>query len=303
MKSAGNTTLQNLLANNRQLWVAHLYTFTLSGGSIFRYTDADLNVTSGGFTFLSTDALFKYTKRKESVGLAVASFEMDVYPSSSNVLLGSTPWIQAALQGQLDYARVQVERAYGTSPGDTSSGTVILFNGRISDVEIGRSMLKLTVKSDIELLNVQMPRNLYQPGCLHELFDAGCTLNPASFRVSGAVTSATASVINATLAQATGYFDMGVITMTSGVLNGLSLTVKSYVNGTPSVITLLTAFRQAPAGGDTFTILPGCAKTQSVCTNTFNNLVHFRGQPYIPQPEAALAILLCLKFCLGSLLA
>lgn len=288
MKSAANTTLQNLLAGNAQLHAANLYTITLAGGGVTRYTDCDMNLVSGGNTFLSTDALFAYKKRKESVGLAVASCDIEVYPSSTN-LIASTPWIQAAMQGLLDYARVQVERAFMATWGDTSAGTVILFNGRIADVEIGRSMLKLTIKSDIELLNVHMPRNLYQPGCLHELFDVGCTLSSGSFVVSGTVSAGTtASQVNATLAQATGYFDMGVLTMTSGALNGKKQTVKTYTNGTPSSLVLLSAFQVAPTIGDTFTLLPGCDKSQSTCTTKFSNLTHFRGMPYIPQAEAAL---------------
>ena len=49
--------------------------------------------------------------------------------------------------------------------------------------------VQLTINSDLELLNVQMPRNIYQDQCLHTVYDAGCGLvagygkaGPGNFR-------------------------------------------------------------------------------------------------------------------------
>ena len=94
-------------------------------------------------------------------------------------------------------------------------------------------------------------------------------------------------MINTILSQATGYFDLGTITFTSGVLSGLSRTVQSYIKGIPGTATLLGGFPSAPATGDTFNIYPGCDKLQGTCTNKFNNLTNFRGYPYVPINETA----------------
>ena len=63
-----------------------------------------------------------------------------------------------------------------------------LFKGRLGDVDqIGRTTAKLTVNSDLVLLDIDMPRNVYQPTCLHTLYDSGCTLVKNAFGINGTV--------------------------------------------------------------------------------------------------------------------
>jgi uncharacterized phage protein (TIGR02218 family) len=144
---------------------------------------------------------------------------------------------------------------------------------------------------------MQMPRNTLQPNCIHTLFDSGCTLLKAAFQVAGVVTagSGSSSILASALSQATGYFDLGTIAFTSGVLNGVVRSVKTYTNvaGVKTIVPAIalspvgSSTPTAPANGDTFSIVPGCDKTQSTCTSKFANLAHFRGFPYIPVPETA----------------
>jgi uncharacterized phage protein (TIGR02218 family) len=159
------------------------------------------------------------------------------------------------------------------------------FQGRVADVKCGRFAAKITVNSDLELLNIAMPRNVVQTGCVHTLYDAGCTLLKSSFQVSGSVSSlgSAANKINTGLTQADGYFDLGVITFTSGALNGRSFTVKSFLHAGGAVTTIAPLV--GVASSDTFTIVPGCDKQQATCNAKFSNLAHFRGYPYVPVPE------------------
>ena len=46
---------------------------------------------------------------------------------------------------------------------------MVLFEGRIIEPEFDRYEIKASVVSEIDDLKVQMPRNLYQPGCLNTL--------------------------------------------------------------------------------------------------------------------------------------
>lgn len=46
-------------------------------------------------------------------------------------------------------------------------------------------------------------------------------------------------------------------------------------------------FWNAPAVGDMFVVTAGSDHSQDTCTNKFNNLVHFRGFPYVTQPITA----------------
>jgi uncharacterized phage protein (TIGR02218 family) len=162
---------------------------------------------------------------------------------------------------------------------------VLLFKGRLGVIdEIGRTSAKLTVNSDLVLLDIDMPRNVYQPTCLHTLYDSGCTLVKNAFGTNGTVgSSSTASVIN--WSGASTNFQQGSITFTSGVNAGVTATVGSAVAGTS--ITLLYPLESAPATGDGFTIYYGCDHTPGTCQAKFNNLANFRGFPFVPPPQMA----------------
>ena len=56
------------------------------------------------------------------------------------------------------------------------------------------------VLSALELLNIQMPRNVYQSVCLHTVYDGGCALVKATYTVTGSVASG-ASISGFTLIQ------------------------------------------------------------------------------------------------------
>jgi uncharacterized phage protein (TIGR02218 family) len=176
------------------------------------------------------------------------------------------------------------------TPGDTSAGSVTLFTGRVAEATPSRDMVVLSVKSDLELLDTPFPRNLYQPGCGHTLFDSGCTLLKGNF-ANALTTLIGASPINvsATSARPTAYFDLGTITFTSGALVGQSFSVKSYVlAGSTGTFGFAQPLPSAPDAGDTFTAYPGCDKTLATCRAKFNNVAHFRGYPFIPVPEVML---------------
>ena len=163
-------------------------------------------------------------------------------------------------------------------------GAVNIFSGRVSDVSGSRSSVKVDVKSDIELLNVSSPRNIYQAGCMRTLYDEGCKVNREKFTVDGRVTenSQTGNALKHNLAQPDGWFSQGVIKFTSGRNAGLSRTVKAH-NGNTFEFALRLPY--PPQAGDVFKVYPGCNKRQDTCKNKFNNIVHFRGFPYIPSAD------------------
>lgn len=85
------------------------------------------------------------------------------------------------------------------------------------------------------------------------------------------------------LGATSGYFDGGVLTITSGANAGLSREVKSYVEGQ---ITLHLPFPYpmefATAGGPTYTMTVGCDKSRETCKTRFNNLDNFGGEDFLP---------------------
>jgi len=190
----------------------------------------------------------------------------------------------------LDYGPVAVaappQTRYSTVLPTELVGGVMLFKGRLGTIdEIGRTSAKLTVNSDLVLLDIDMPRNLYQPTCLHTLYDAGCTMVKASFGTNGTVGSgSSASTINWSGSSAN--FQQGSITFTSGANSGVTATILSAVPGVS--MQLSYPLQSVPIVGDAFTVYFGCDRTQATCKAKFNNLANFRGFPYVPPPQMAI---------------
>ncbi len=313
MKSAygctdGGTALYALLAAQTFL-MADLFKFTLANGTILRYTsyDGDLSVMEGAspsptgpYTYMgiSTDGVPYLTRgqTRSLIGVEVDTLQVN-FLTNSGVVINGIPIAQFAQQGGFDGATMELDRLFmnPATPGATTPGYLIQFVGQVAEVESTRTGILINVNSMLQLLNVQLPRNLYQAGCVHALFDTGCALVRASYASNNSVVAAGSSttVINNTLTVPLGgSFAQGKVVFTSGVNNGLVRTIKSYATG---VITLAFPLPVACGNGDTFTAYPGCDKQQATCM-TFQvapnsapngNLANFRGFPYIPVSEAA----------------
>ena len=281
MKTA-TRELIDLLHGSDEFLMADLFRITLSNGQILRHTNADMPVVWNGQTYEAHKLIIKRGATRVAVGLDVDSNTLEI-AAEPDYRLEGLQWSEAALGGALDGARVVIERIF-FSDWATPVGAVVIFSGRVSDVSGSRSAVKVDVKSDIELLNVSSPRNIYQAGCMRTLYDGGCKVNREKFTVNGRVTanSATGTELACDLTQADGWFNQGVIKFTSGRNAGLSRTVKEHKGGRLSFALRLPF---PPQSGDVFKIYPGCDKRQETCGKKFDNIVHFRGFPYIPAAD------------------
>nr|DAN70975.1 MAG TPA: minor tail protein [Caudoviricetes sp.] len=281
MKTA-TRELIDLLHGSDEFLMADLFRITLSNGQILRHTNADMPVVWDGQTYEAHKLIIKRGATRVAVGLDVDSNTLEI-AAEPDYRLEGLQWSEAALGGALDGARVVIERIF-FSDWATPVGAVVIFSGRVSDVSGSRSAVKVDVKSDIELLNVSSPRNIYQAGCMRTLYDEGCKVNREKFTVNGRVTanSTTGTELACNLTQADGWFNQGVIKFTSGRNAGLSRTVKEHKGGRLSFALRLPF---PPQLGDVFKIYPGCDKRQETCGKKFDNIVHFRGFPYIPAAD------------------
>jgi uncharacterized phage protein (TIGR02218 family) len=171
-------------------------------------------------------------------------------------------------------------------PGAVYVGKVHRFQGTITEIqEGGRTQIPVVVKSDLFLLNVKLPRNVYQPTCRRVLYAAGCEVSKMTYGAnSTTLAGSTQSTILTTLSQAIGWFSLGTITFTTGLNAGISRTVKSYSAG---VFTFALPLPYPPGVGDSLTAYAGCDRMQSTCQAKFNNLLNFSAEPYIPAAETA----------------
>jgi hypothetical protein len=295
--------LTELLNSKTELGCIDLYTFTLPGGQVLRWTGGDQDVTVSGKTWTLGPGLTR-SRMRLSVGIEVDGMDVTVFELPADLdeeeramQINGTPLLAYIARGGLEHARLQLERAF-LPEADMAQlnppvvGTLVWFTGRVATTKGDRTQQVLGIKSDTEQLDVMVPAEVYQPGCSNTLYDAACGVNRDAKTVNGVANTAsdaTRTRFGHGLGQAAGYFDLGVVRFLTGLNAGQGRTVKRHSFGTAgNEITVLQPFPFPIAPGDTFAIYPGCDKTQSTCTKKFNNVIRFRGKPYVPAAETVM---------------
>lgn len=310
MKTIGPYT--TALFAGRQFQSCNVFNFSLLDGTQLYYSAGDvgiyLNTSASNVdveswwanqTFLAGGSTGPYFDREDNKfkghwkrGVEVDTFQLDVMPGTSTV--EGEPFLSFIRQGGFDGAEITVYGAYWPKtnfwqPVITPTGTIIKFVGRVAQVDAGRSIATFTINSHLELLNMNMPRNLWQQSCVNTLYDASCTLSATSFQTeaidAGGSTQISINVTN--LVQASGYYSLGTLTGLTGANAGIARGISSYTLGSPSSIFLMQPFPNVPNIGDTYNAAAGCNKLQATCQNKFSNLVNFRGFPDVPVSETA----------------
>jgi uncharacterized phage protein (TIGR02218 family) len=278
---------------SRQFYSVDLVAFTLSSGQVLTYCSGDRDITwnstvwsAGGTVGPYVIRQGKAAKCRWKTGVEVDSLTFDIIPGYSTV--AGLPFLVAINQGIFDGAEVTLYRAFMPSYGNMAEGAVIIFVGRVAELEIGNSITQFTINSHLELLNQKLPRNLYQAGCINTLYDTACAVDAEALAVTATVaTGSFTHRILASLSAESGYFDLGKVVFITGNNSGISRTVKTYMRGIPSSVDFTAPFPSIPATGDSFKIYPGCDKQQNTCASKFTNLANFRGFPYIPENSTA----------------
>ncbi|ADI91873.1 DUF2163 domain-containing protein [Acinetobacter oleivorans] len=270
-----------------QFIMADLYTITTIQGIEYRYTSYDVNLTVQGKEFRSDGPIISREGISLSLGIEVDNLSITIETNESTKF-GDVPVAQAFHNGILDGARFKLERIFMDmyTPTDTSAGTLVLFEGRIVEPELDRYVINASVVSDVDNLKLQMPRNLYTPGCLNTLFDSACGLLSADFAVNTTIAAnSTPSQILCDLSQPQGWFTQGVVEFLEGVNIGIKRTVRLHEAGS---LLLTLPLLEMPEIGEAIRVYPGCDKRLDTCTNRFNNRARFRGAPFVPVPETSI---------------
>lgn len=274
------------LLNEDQFLMADLYTITTVQGDVFRYTNYDFDLTVAGQTYSSSGPIISREGISLSLGIEVDNLSISIDCIDDNEWNGINV-VQAFHNGQLDGARFKLERIFMdmNKPTDTSAGTIKLFEGRIIEPDLDRNSIQASVASDLDELNVQMPRNLYQPSCSNTLFDHACGLNRENYALETVIAAgSTASRILCDINQPQGWFTQGVIEFLEGGNKGLKRTIRLHEL---DVLLLTLPLLENPEVGQRIKVYPGCDKRLETCQNRFNNFSRFRGAPFIPIPETS----------------
>lgn len=283
-----------LLQTNRAI-MGHLYQFTSATGVNDYFTDLDIDVSYGNQTWKSGSLRFEGLQRKVGIGTSVDEQSLKIWASPTDTLFGSA-FLSGAEQGLLDNAIIVRSRIIWPFVSGNAASDVLLspiavftlFTGFTSAISKGGvSHVEFKVKSGLHKLDVNMPRNYFQPGCLWTLFDQGCTLVKSAYAVSGAVgNSPTTRIIPVSGgittpngADGIANYAQGRLLFTSGVNNGLQVLIN---NNDGSNLYLAYLLNNVPAVADTFNYYPGCSKAYTTCSEKYNNQSNFRGFDKVP---------------------
>lgn len=285
MKSA-TPELQALFSSTRRIARCDLYSFSLAGGGVLRYTNGDTDIVVGGNVYLGAAApMLKRSRIRARRGIEIDDLDVTVYADDRHTING-VPWKEAIINGALDGAWLNLEYAYAADPGSAIVGTLNAFFGRVADTQASTTGGELKVRSALELLDTKMPRNLYQPGCLNQLFDTGCAKSRVAYEDTGSVAAnSNQSVLFCNLTDPDDYHALGEVLFTSGANAGVRRTVREYLTGK---LSLSYPLPNDVTVGDTFLVWPGCDGQRTTCDIKFANKPRYRGYPFVPMPEVAI---------------
>ena len=252
--------------------LATCWKVTRTDGQVFGFTDYNEDLVIDGVTY---EAKTGYSKSQVQI-----SDKLNVDNMELTGVLESPSITEADLSAGLwDFSTTEVFQVDYTDP---AGGAIKLLKATLGQVVVHRNSFTAEQRGMMQPLQNEFGQ-LFSPACRATLGDSRCTVNLASFTFAATVTAVTNNrTFNATaLTQADNYFQGGKITFTSGANDGLSMEVKSSAQSTHQVV-LQLEMPYAIEVGDTFDIIAGCDKVLSTCVNKFNNVLNFRGEPFVP---------------------
>jgi uncharacterized phage protein (TIGR02218 family) len=270
MKSI-SAALQNHLTGELTT-LAYLFKITRTDGVIKGFTTFDRNLTLSGVTYVADGAVTPSALESTS-GMATDNLEIAG-------LLNSTELAESEIEaGLYDYARIDV---YVCNWADLTQGVVQLRRGWLGQVTIANGIYAAELRGMHDLL--QRPFGVtYSAECRHDLGDSNCTINLGMVTITGSVTTVmdAAHFSDTSRTEASGQFNYGKLTWTSGANQGRSMEVKNW--DLPSqTFSLWLPMANPIAVGDHYTVYAGCDKRFTTCQSKFSNGINFGGFPYVP---------------------
>lgn len=281
-KSVSVALLAHLAGETTSL--ASLWKVKRQDGTILGFTahDADIIYNDGGgdgaVSYLASTG-FTPTATETGSDLGVDNLQVTAFLDSDSITEDD---LRAGLY---DFATIEIRLV---NYADLTMGDLKIRKGTLGQVRIQNGLFSAEIRG-LSFYFGTVIGQTFGPSCRADLGDAACTVNLSPLMQTGSVNTVTDSrefIPAAGLSPASaGYFDDGVLIWTSGANSGSKMEVGSW-DGTSFV--LFESMPKTIAPGDTFTVEPGCNRTAADCLNKFNNIVNFRGEPFIPGTDAIL---------------
>ena len=207
-------------------------------------------------------------------------------PQWDGTNLPIAPWL---MNGGLDGARLKIKRFFCAAGNSVQVGWVDLFTGRVAEVSsITGTQAQIQAISSLELLNIKMPRNVYQAQCVWTVYDAGCGLSINAFAKAGVILAGSnLTHIVHNISMNSGFVDQGYFKQVNNANSGgLIAPMRTITTQNATHIVLAYPLPVPPAVGADFLVRPGCNLSLAACTALGNN-DKIRFYPYIPTPETS----------------
>lgn len=253
--------------------------------TVYGFTDHDRDVEFGGVIFKAATS-FTGSAIQDQLGLAVSNVDLVGALSDESIT-------DADLEdGRWDGAAVTIFVVDWTNP---TQANAIAVEGTVGQVTSG----DLAFQAELRSLGqhfAQYIGALCQPNCRSNMFDTGSgleggcnfakpapvigSIDTVASRTSFKVT-ASGSFLDGTRGSLSGgYFAYGTVKFISGANEGVTREV--FTSDSSLNFVTLMPFPEDIAPGDGVELQFGCDKTLETCRQNFNNLLNFRGEPYVP---------------------
>lgn len=253
-------------------------------GKIIALTEHDVDLTIHGITYQSAIGYVPTAISMQSDGINTVDVE-----GILNIAGVSKADIAAGLfaGAKLFIFEVNYE--------DLSQGSLPLMSGFWGECQLHDNHYVTEFKSLSQRLE-QPIGELYSTHCRAQLGDQRCGVNLSGWIVAGVVSEVNTALPHQFMAtgfdQPRNYFQYGLMTWQQGNNVGLSMEIQSFqsikLQNEKAEETLCGEFQLVQPMpytievGSLFVVTPGCDQSLAMCQARFNNVVNFRGEPFIP---------------------
>ena len=277
MKSASSQLLAHIAGGSTTL--SRCWRFERKDGVVITVTNASRDLLVNGEVYRTEEGL-NPAQTEQEIGGSVNNSQM---VGALDPELATETDI---LYGLWDSAFVTV---FEVNQRDLSMGTIVLGYGTVGALSVGRTAFQAEFRSLTQFLQQTVGEKFTAP-CRYIFGETRCGVDLGPITVSGTITSVTSArvITDSARAEAADYFGAGILTMTSGELDGFQIEVSEFSSGQFSFVLPMPAY---PAVGDTYEVVPGCRKRFTEdCIAKWSNGVRFGGFPHVPGPDIVLGL-------------
>jgi len=251
--------------------LATCWKLTRRDATVLGFTEHDADIIVDGVTYKAASG-FTPSAIQSTSSLSVDNLDIEGMLDASSITEADI------MAGRYDFAEIEI---FIVNYDDISMGKLKLRRGWLGEVALAKQQFIAEVRGLTQRLS-QTIGELFSPSCRASFGDLRCKINPANYTVSGTITAVSSNqqFTDSERTESSGLYDFGKITFTSGANNGLSMEIKEFLSG--GKLALMLPMPYNVNVGDNYTMMQGCDKTLSTCANQYNNVINFRGEPFVP---------------------